>query len=292
MRLATFNIAWLGDEEQISRTEEDLGRIARVIARLDADAMVFQEIVKPEQLEHMLDQAGGLTNRVYRMRDDQGRLLGSLGHHVNEQKVIAAYDSRRYALLAGSPIVGGPGRPPYALRLRSVADGDGQVLVVGVHFQSGFPDFTDAGDAQRRRKQCQHLADWIQGAKADQNPELPAPLPDEHVAILGDFNALFDTDGPGFEIIVRSLDPLRTGPMAEWWWEKPLPDPAGGGQTTSYGEGYLIDFVMLSPSLKDRIVTPPTIYAFDRDDRIGGTGDCQKSISDHRPVFVEIDIGG
>jgi exonuclease III len=49
----------------------------------------------------------------------------------------------------------------------------------------------------------------------------------------------------------------------------------------------LIDYVMLSPSLKNRIIQQPTIYAFDQDPGIGAA---DEHVSDHRPVFVEIDI--
>jgi endonuclease/exonuclease/phosphatase family metal-dependent hydrolase len=158
---------------------------------------------------------------------------------------------------------------------------------VGVHFQSGYPVFTDADDASKRKKQCRHLADWIAGQKAALNPRLPMPLPDEHVAILGDLNALYDSDEPAYAGVVASLNPLREGHMAGWWWQKPLADPAGGGRTSSYLEDLLIDFVLLSPSLKERIIQPPTIYAFDHDPAIGVAGE---RVSDHRPVFVEIDI--
>lgn len=56
--------------------------------------------------------------------------------------------------------------------------------------------------------------------------------------------------------------------MNNWWWQKPLADPNGGDRTSSYVEHLLIDFVMLSPSLKDKITKPPTIYAFDKDPEI------------------------
>ena len=75
--------------------------------------------------------------------------------------------------------------------------------------------------------------------------------------------------------------------MAEWWWQEPLADPAGGDRTTVYVERLLIDYVMLSPSLKERILKPPTIYAFDQDPEIGAAG---IRVSDHRLVVVEVDI--
>ena len=54
MKLATFNICWLGGS-QIQRTEDDLGKIAQVIAKLDADVLAFQEIVGVTELQTILD---------------------------------------------------------------------------------------------------------------------------------------------------------------------------------------------------------------------------------------------
>jgi endonuclease/exonuclease/phosphatase family metal-dependent hydrolase len=283
MKLATFNIFWLGGDK-IERTEEDKSLIARVIARLDADVVVFQEIVDPKALQEIIDFASGATSRSYRLYDNDNQLLG-VGKG-KDQKVVVTYDDQRYELVAASPIFGGVGRLPFGLRVRSVADGGG-VLVVGVHFQSGYPNFTDKDDAEKRKKQCQHLADWIAGKKVALNPKLPMPLPDEHVVILGDFNALYDSNEPTYAGVVASLNPLREGQMTEWWWQKPLADPAGGDRSTSYLERLLIDFVMLSPSLKGRIIKRPTIYAFDHDPDIGVA---DEHVSDHRPVFVEVDI--
>jgi endonuclease/exonuclease/phosphatase family metal-dependent hydrolase len=170
--------------------------------------------------------------------------------------------------------------------LEALAD-SGQVTVVGVHLKSGQPSFTDANSAAKRKKQCQHLQDWVAGQKQADNPILPAPSPEEHVVILGDFNALLRSDNPGFAGVVASLAPLREGPLSQWWWQEPLADPVGGGRTTAYLEHLLIDHVMLSPSLKQHIGKPPTIHAFDQDPEIGVA---DERLSDHRPVMVEIDI--
>lgn len=283
MKLATFNIFWLGGDK-IDRTEEDRARIAQVLAKLNADVVVFQEIVDPNELQEILEMANDATARNYRLYDDDDQLLGA--GEVDEQKVVAAYDDQQYELLVASPILGGVDRLPFGLRVQSLGGGGG-VLVVGVHLKAGYPSFTDEGDATTRRRQCQHLVDWIAGLEEALNPRLPMPLPDEYVVILGDFNALCDSNVPALAGVVASLDPLREGHMAEWWWEKPLADPAGGDLSTSYLEHLLIDFVMLSPSLKERIMTPPTIYAFDQDPDIGVA---DERVSDHRPVFVEVDV--
>lgn len=283
MRLATFNIYWLGGN-QIQRTEDDLGKIAQVIAKLDADVLAFQEIVGVAQLQTILDQANNLTARDYKLFDANQKLLGAAKY--GGQKVVVAYGAQRYELVAAAPISGGGKGLAFGLRLKGIVGG-GQVLVVGVHLKSGQPSFTDQNSATTRAIQCQHLADWVTGKKAADKEVLPAPLPDEHVVILGDFNALYRSDNSEYDGVVRSLDPLREGPMAKWWWQEPLADPAGGDRTTVYVERLLIDYVMLSPSLKERILKPPTIYAFDQDPEIGAAG---IRVSDHRPVVVEVDI--
>lgn len=288
MRLATFNIYWLGDEEKIMRTEEDRSLIARVIARLNADVIIFEEIVAPEELQGIIDMVNGLTSRSYRLRDNEDRFLcdNSQLDVQGMQKVFAAYDSRQYELLAASPLFGGVGRRPFGLRVRHKDDG-GQALVVGVHLKSGQPLFTDEDSADRRKRQCKHLADWVAGKHAASNNILPKPSAGEHVVILGDFNALYESNKPEYAGVVASLAPLREAGMAEWLWDKPLRDVAGGDRTTSYLERLLIDYIMFSPSLKGRIAEAPTIYAFDFDPNIGVSG---IRISDHRPVFCEIKL--
>jgi endonuclease/exonuclease/phosphatase family metal-dependent hydrolase len=279
MRLATFNIYWLGGN-QIQRTKDDLGRIAQVIAKLDADVLAFQEIVGVAQLQTILDQANTLTAREYKLFDANQKLLGAAKY--GGQKVVVTYDAQRYELVAAAPISGGGKGLAFGLRLKGIVSG-GQVTVVGVHLKSGQPSFTDLDSATKRTDQCQYLQDWVAGNK----PVFPAPLPGEHVVILGDFNALYRSDNCKYDGVVRSLDPLREGPFADWWWQDPLADPAGGDRTTVYVERLLIDYVMLSPSLKERILKPPTIYAFDLDPEIGVA---DERLSDHRPVVVEVDI--
>jgi len=283
MRLATFNIYWLGGN-QIQRTTEDLRKIAQVIARLDADIFAFQEIVGVAELQQIFDLASSLTGRSYQLFDAADKFLGEA--KFGGQKVVVTYDRQRYELLAASPIYGGGKGLAFGLRLQDIAGG-GQITVIGVHLKSGQPFFTDAKSAATRKKQCQHLQDWVAGNKQAKNPVIPMPLPGEHVVILGDFNALYRSDDLDLAGVVASLNPLREEAMAAWWWQEPLADPAGGGRVTVYGERLLIDYVMLSPSLKDRIVQPPVIYAFDQDPEIGVA---EKRLSDHRPVWVEIDI--
>lgn len=298
MKLATFNVCWLGNERFAKMTslkerdQDDWVSIARVIAKLDADVIVFQETVNLEELQNVLMLANGFTGRKYQMRDQQNQMLGT--GRTLEQKVVIAFDEQKYELLAASPIFGGEGRIPFGVRVRSVTDGE-QILVLGVHFKSGQPYFDDKSSADKRTGQCQHLADWIAGKKAELNPVFPQPAPDERVAILGDFNAISELqpDQPQeWKIVVDSLEPLRQEHLKEWWWEKALADPAGGDRTTAYLDRLLIDFVMLSPSLKTRITQRPTIYAYDQDPSIisKSVNGVEYRVSDHRPVHAELDV--
>lgn len=298
MKLSTFNICWLGNERFAKMTnlkerdKDDWLSIARVISKLDADLIVFEEIVNLEEFQNILALANDFTSRKYQIYDQHHQLLGT--GKTKEQKVVIAYDEQQYELMAASPIFGGEGRIPFGVRVRSVSDG-GQVLVVGVHFKSGQPYFDDQTSADKRMQQCQHLADWIAGKKVESNPVLPQPLPHEMVAILGDFNAISELEPnhpEQWKLVVDSLDPLRQQHLKDWWWEKPLADPAGGDRTTAYLDHLLIDFVMISPSLKNRLTQMPTIYAYDQDPSItsNSVNGVEYRVSDHRPVHVELDV--
>jgi len=298
LKLATFNIYWLGNDrftemsELEPRGEGDWLSIARVISKVNADVIVFEEIVSLDELRRVLDLTHDLVGRRYEIHDKQGHVLGT--GKQNDQKVVIAYDSEKFDLIAASAISGGEGRLPYGVRLRR-KNQTGEILIIGVHFKSGQPLFDDESSAVKRAHQCQHLADWVAGLKADGNQVLPKPDAEENIAVLGDFNAISRLE-PGqpanWKIIVDSLNALRNAPMNDWSWEIPVADPNGGDRSTSYIERLLIDFIMLSPSLKEKVITPPTIYAYDRDPEISvpATQPLQYRVSDHRPVYVELDL--
>jgi endonuclease/exonuclease/phosphatase family metal-dependent hydrolase len=294
MKLATFNIYWLGDPQRDVRQPHHTSRLAEIIAVLDADVYVFQEIVRPNALRGILNMAQQQTPassaRRYEIEDGAGNLLGDAGS--GGQKVVIAYDAEHYDLLSNSAIRGGVSRAPYGVRLQRKDDGS-ELTVVGLHLQSGYPDLPDVSDSNKRAAQCRHVAAWVKGDMDQQNPQFPGPSEDEYVVILGDFNAVYDHQdanhplivGQGdFDRFVASLDPLREDHMADWQWEKPVPQSPADGQVSVYAEHLLIDFIIFSPSLAGRVTRPPTIYAFDR------TGLAGQQVSDHRPVFAELNV--
>lgn len=107
-----------------------------VIANLDTDVLLFQDIVDPKVLEDILDQAREMIGRPYSLRDESDSVLG---YTSGSLKMVATYDNSRYKLAAGFPIYGRVGRLPYTFRPESLDDEGGEVVVVGVHFQSGYP---------------------------------------------------------------------------------------------------------------------------------------------------------
>ena len=299
MKLATFNIFWLGNEEFSARSglpdrnNNDWQRIARVIAKLNPDVIAFQEIINLDELGTVLNLAGQAAQRRYQIYDGNNQLLGN--GVPTGQKIVIAFDEQNYDLLAASSIYGNNARLPFAVRVHNRNNG-GEVLVIGVHFKSGQPLFDNKPSADIRKGQCQHLADWVAGKKEALNSVFPKPLAGEKIVILGDFNALYELEpwqSNSWQIIVDSLAPLRENHMQDWQWEKPLTDPNyNGDRSTSYVERLLIDFVMFSPSLKNHIIERPTIYSYDNDPQIvgGSANNVRYRVSDHRPVSVEIDI--
>lgn len=287
MRVATFNIYWLGDNTKVERADEDIQRLARIVHGLNADVIAFQEVVKSAALDEVLAIANSLGDREYRVRDQDGRLLTS--GKDGRMSVYVAFDEKRLELLGASAIHGGVGRLPCAAHMRGRASGF-ELLVVGVHLQSGYPEFDDEGDSLTRLNQCKHIARWIAGDEADDNEAFPRP-PTDRIVILGDFNALYDASDAAdasFHIFdpegsANSLLPLREGAMSEWSWERPTINL--GPPHSVPAERLLIDFVMLSPALVNGVTVPPTIHAFDAEESFSGFG---VRLSDHRPVVVEI----
>ena len=112
LKLATFNIFWLGNDrftemsELEPRAEGDWLSIARVISRVNADVIVFEEIVSLDELRRVLDLSHDLVGRRYEIHDKQGHMLGT--GKQNDQKVVIAYDSEKFDLTAASAISGFP----------------------------------------------------------------------------------------------------------------------------------------------------------------------------------------
>lgn len=290
MKLATWNIYWLGDRNGkfIVRTEEDEALIARVIKQIRPDVLAIQEVVDPKALERVLEKARE-PGYEYTIRSEDGTWLTSDPKPEletnNWQKTFLCLNRSTIEFSVGGAIKGGPGRrKPYAAELRH-RESNREFTAVAVHFQSGFPDFLNQEDANKRLAQTQALARWLRGDAADANQHLQRPATDQ-IVVLGDFNA--EKNDPN-----DSLSALQEGPFASWRWEHPT---SGIGQAaTAINDGYIIDFIMFSPEMADS-AEEPRIYSYDLDPALGGATEFHSGIdgsgllreppkvSDHRPV--------
>ena len=179
MRIATWNIYWLGDRdgEHIVRTEDDEKLIAQVIARFAPDVLALQEIVDPCGHGARRQAASG-AGRDYAIRVDDAWLTSDPDPTApnNLQKVFLCINTATIEFIRGAALEGGPkiGRKPYAAVLRQRASGQEFIAVV-VHLRAGFPAFLDKRDARQRQKEATALANWLQGEAAAENPAFPRP---------------------------------------------------------------------------------------------------------------------
>ena len=296
MRLATWNIYWLGEraEQEITRSESDYELIARVIRKLAPDVLALEEIVDPLLMEHILNLANG-EGRDYVIKSGDSNWLTSDRKPVDPnngyQKPFLCINNATTEFVHGAAIRGGPsGRRPYAARLRERSSGKEFVAVVA-HLRSGYPDFLGEGDAAERLKEVGALTLWLGGNATAENNNFPEPGTDD-VVIMGDFNA--EMNDPN-----HSLAPLRTDHMANWSWTQPATD-GNHWETAIYGnDRYVIDFILFSESLAQKITSQPKVYAWDHDPAMGGsevfhygpngTGNLRGyGVSDHRPVIAEV----
>jgi endonuclease/exonuclease/phosphatase family metal-dependent hydrolase len=294
MRIATWNIYWLGDRgsEHVVRSSEDEQVIAQVIARLAPDVLALQEIVDPLVMERILGLASG-PERDYVLRVDNTWLTSDPDptSAENLQKAFLCINRETVEFRRGAAIQGGPkvGRKPYAAVLRHRASGH-EFVTVAVHLRAGYPAFLGEGDAKARKWEATALAEWLKGEAAAKNPDFPQPEHDERL-VLGDFNAeLQDPNG--------SLDPLV---LLGWTWHNPEPDGEHWETALYEDDRYVLDLILLSPEIAARVQSPPAIYAWDHDPALGGparfhlgpdgSGNLRHyRVSDHRPVWVEVEM--
>jgi len=296
MKIATWNIYWLGDRfgEFIKRIEADYLLIAQIIQNMSPDVLALEEIVDPEVLEHILKLASGNgKNYIIRNPLDESWMTSDTNPTdgtKNLQKVFLCINTETVEFVHGDKIQGASGRKPFAALLRN-KETETEFVTVAVHLRSGYPVFLDPEDAQFRKQEVESLTSWIKGQSEDKNPSYPKPDSD-NIIVLGDFNAEFNDPN-------HSLDDFKGNGFSDWLFTNAQPD--GNHPETAIDDHYVIDFIMLSPALKQKIVSSPTIYTWDFDknlggaekfhDGVGGSGKLKNyGVSDHRPVMTVLKL--
>lgn len=308
MRIATFNIFWLGTPRlaRLTRRPEDEAALVAVLRALDADVLAFQEIVDMELLEDLLARASEGTPRRPTLRDADGAYLttGRMRRRRSHlQKIALAYDATALELVElpspaprhGLHAYPGPRRPLLA-RFRHRHSGL-HFTVANVHLKSGDPaEPADAPPALVRAAECRAVAAWL------------ASHADDTAVLLGDFNA--PPEHP-------SLAPLTT--MLPGWtrpepsYPPPSLSPDGSDERwTSFPRRSILDHVYLSPEAARRLLAPPTVCAFDLDPAFAALRLREATdnwaepfrdnerllienlyrVSDHRPIVVALDERG
>lgn len=274
VRIATFNIFWFPSSLFIGnrRSSDDREKIREVIRRLDADVLIFQEILALEALEELLSDV--VPSRSYRMRDDAGKWAAS-GIEKDDMKVPLAFDSSKLELLEagsvrrpGDPAAAWGRREPVAARLQPV--GGGPIFtVIGVHLKSGYltegPDPVTQDD-HIRVEEMTELSEWI-ATLAPIAPGAAARPAGEPTVLVGDFNAVRRN---------AAMKPfLPGGALSSWSWPEPRfasamsPSPVEMNfqdheRWTTHLDKKVIDHVMVSPELT--LAEAPWVYAFDQDE--------------------------
>ena len=310
--LATWNIYFFGNNEKVERTPHDLDTIAGVIDRLAPDVLALEEIVDPNTLESVL--ASDLLrskDRDYVIRTEDGSPLCSQDKPFADperlQKVFLCVNRATVDVVRAAPVHGVSAthvRLPFAAHIRHRSSAH-EMTVVAAHLRSGFPDFHDAADASVRFREADAIRRWIGGESTVLNPEFPRPETAD-IAVLGDFNYQLS---PELDVVDsfeknttdprHSLDPLRK--LTGWTFENAKPGGANWETALYEGDQLVIDFILMSPSLAARATRPPTVYAWDYDEELGGgakfhvgpngTGYLKGyGVSDHRPVYAEFGI--
>nr|AIB07915.1 EXOMEG1 [uncultured organism] len=321
VRIATFNIFWFPSSTFIgnSRSVEDLDKLREVIKRLDADILVFQEILDLQALENLLSL---IPDRSYSLRDQDGNWAASGAEKPNDLKVPIAFDSNKLELLeAGRALLAGQSpaswgrRDPVAARFRPIGGGT-PLTVIGVHLKSGI--LTEGAEAETpddeiRIEEMENLTNWIKTLAPITPSGQPRPA-NESTVLIGDFNAIRGN------VALKPL--LSDAELSKWSWPQPRFASAMSPSTvevnlplkerwTTHLDREVIDHVIVSPEVK--LVEGPWVYAFDYDDSWLQAANVTKDwleqsgytfkkgnnlkavenlhrISDHRPVRVIVEL--
>lgn len=278
INIATFNIFWYPSDSggRIKRSAADEALIAKVVARLNAHVLVFQEILDLERLESLLH---GIEGHDYRLRTGGAGSNWTAGGQVKKDgtpmldtkgrmKIACAYDAQVLELVDSGMLIDPIKVPdvspryPGILHLRERAT-QWEFTVVGVHCKSDVPSRMDPV----RRAELACIERWVSGAAPEGSGfgHFAQP-PTKDVVVVGDCNLLGDL----------VLSEWSGGPLSNWKLAKHavctsiaakapkrLKDPAE--QWSTLTDQDFIDHFLLSPSMKKRAKGSALVFAFDRD---------------------------
>lgn len=259
LTVATFNIAWFGDgkePETISRSDEDIARIADVIQETSADIIALQEIENMQAIQRILAHLPEYTGVIGTKGRSQN--VGFLYktsleiEHVGEYLPLAVDPTRN--------------RPGYVIQVKK---GNFDCILMSVHFKS--TSRFDSTDALRmesrlmRMEQSKRAITWMDSIVHNKS--------EQDIFIIGDFN---DFPKRAKEPTLQALSESQSGSFL-----------TGELKSCKYQHLYAIDHIFASSSAKkrfkngsERMIDIHSMYS----------KDVAEKISDHCPFILQFDI--
>jgi len=259
LTLATFNIAWLGDDkdpETIKRSDEDIARIADIIQETSADVIALQEIENIQAIQ-----------RILALLPDYAGVLGTRGKSQNVgflyKSSIQIQDIGEYLPLAVDP---SRNRPGYVIQVKK---GNFDCIMMSVHFKSTSRfDSTDelrAESRSMRMEQSKRAIAWMDSILHKQN--------EKDIFIIGDFN---DFPKRAKEPTLKNLSESPLGTFL-----------TGDLKSCKYPHLYAIDHIYASSAASMRF-TLGSEHMIDIQSMY--PKDVAEKVSDHCPVILQFDI--
>ncbi|MCJ8321451.1 MAG: endonuclease/exonuclease/phosphatase family protein [Colwellia sp.] len=276
LKIASWNIAWLGSHGYNKRVDDDYKQLANYASQLDADVIALQEVEDGEWASKVLGDGYDyyFSTRNYVQR------VGVAVKKSSGYKVT----SREYKALD-------VGRVRYGMDL-TLTNGDKQLRLLAVHLKSGcfakpldnetvtsMPDSSKRNVKEKRActklsKQIEPLESWI-----DERAKEGIPF-----MVLGDFNRRFAIDIENSLAEDQGLWQAIDDEGSEDLWTPTLTknSKCWGGYYKDY-----IDHIVLDPRAKAMFV----IESFSQlvfDGKY--TKELSRSLSDHCPISVELEL--
>jgi len=271
LKVASWNIAWLGSHKYNKRIPADYAQLAKYASQLDADVIALQEV-----------ENGEWASKVF---GDGYDYYFSTRNYV--QRVgVAVKKSSGYKVTSTEYKALNVGQVRYGIDL-TLTNGDKQLRLLAVHLKSGC--FEKALDKQsvaaigkeRTKKACTKLTKQIKPLEAWIDDRARESIP---FVVLGDFNRRFAIDIDNSFAEEEGLWQAIDDDGAENMWTPTLTknSKCWGGYYKDY-----IDHIVLDPRAKNMLVDGSfSQLVFDGK----YSKQLSRSLSDHCPISVEMKL--
>jgi len=271
LKIASWNIAWLGSHKYNKRIPADYAQLAKYASQLDADVIALQEV-----------ENGEWASKVF---GDEYDYYFSTRNYV--QRVgVAVKKSSGYKVTSTEYKALDVGHVRYGMDL-TLTNGDKKLRLLAVHLKSGcFEKSLDkqsvaAIGKERTKKACTKLIKQIKPLEAWIDDRAKESIP---FVVIGDFNRRFAIDINNSFAEEQGLWQAIDDDGAENMWTPTLTknSKCWGGYYKDY-----IDHIVLDPRAKNMLVDGSfSQLVFDGK----YSKQLSRSLSDHCPISVEMKL--